>query len=210
MKDIKWAGKLLSYRHTLSWFVTMYGSDGINLLRLAAERQSWKVAKAILVSFWHWHRRRALAASPAVVKAMVNLVSFGCRPGRLIDYLYKEGDDGALLLIKLAHVVGSSPQRFSSKESLLRHFTKHGHGSSSQAAYLEKAKEVFYGRLARTFLAYHTVAGRRYPRLCRFGAGGQFVSVNAAGYFSTYFRSNKKSVRAFMAEKESISSAFLL
>lgn len=217
MKDIKWAGKLLSYRHTLSWFVTLYGSDGINLLRLAAERQSWKVAKAILVSFWHWHHHRALAASPVVVKAMVSLVRFGCRPGRLVDYLYREGNDGANLLIKFTHLADRIPDRFSSRDSLMRHFLKHRDGvsASSPEGYLQIAREAVGDPSAKIFLAYHRVNGRRFPRLCYFKSGKNgkrrlFTAANPGGFFSTCFSARRKSIRAFLHENKNITSVLPL
>lgn len=208
MKDIRWTKNLLAYRHIVSWLIVSYGGDGITLINLAAEAQSWVVARALLACLCRWHRRGALTASPETVKAMICFIRAGGKPGRLLDYLYREGDGGALLLIKCAHLAGKEASHFSSGKSLRLHHAKHGSGIS-EAEYLERARSLESDHSTKTFLAYHVIAGRCWPRVCRFSYGRRlFVAINASGHISTCF-TVKKSLRAFL-ENENIASVLLV
>lgn len=210
MRDVRWASKLLAYKHTLSWFVSSYKTDGVSLLKLAAERQSWKVAKALLVAIWRWHRQSAMAASPEAISAMVSLIEFGVRPGRVLNYLHEAGDEGAGLIIRFAPLIGLTPSHFASERSLESHFRKHG-GAATVEGYLGLASETVSNPSARLFLAYHLIHGWPFPRMCFFAPGKQmFVSVNGGGCFSTCFHIKKSTLRSLLSDKQNITRPFVL
>ena len=206
--DISPVRGLLAFEDTIEWFLRYYCEEGALLLRTITIRFGGKKAQSInrafLVSTRHWAKRGSRCASRKVVGEIARLVNCNCPPGRILDYLQREGNAGADLIASVGFLIEIRPDKFSSKRSLISHSDKHGEAVSAGCSedYLMKASAAVKSPHAKRFLAYHVVRGRKLPRLCCLVKDG-FVAINGRATISTFFDPGKPT-KSFILEKNTL------